>query len=155
VPIAQIASNRVSRSKFLPFGKIQIMFDENFNDPDVSQFAAANNGLVNTYARAISPTGVPTVSDKNHAREILAMAKNKESYDRAVETLQKEIEAEQRAPREVRANLRSEISGTSPASTPDNKPANKPASGKHYLRGREIVISGNKWVFADTGEDAK
>jgi len=155
VPIAQIASNRVSRSKFLPFGKIQIMFDENFNDPDVSQFAAANNGLVNTYARAISPTGVPTVSDKNHAREILAMAKNKESYDRAVETLQKEIEAEQRAPREVRANLRSEISGTSPASTPDNKPTNKPAGGKHYLRNREIVVRGGKWVFADTGEDAK
>ena len=154
VPIAQIASNRVSRSKFLPFGKVQIMFDENFNDPDVSQFAAANNGLVNTYARAISPTGVPTVSDKNHAREILAMAKNKESYDRAVETLQKEIEAEQRAPREVRANLRSEISGAPSASTTQKTPASQ-TGGKHYLNNREIVVKGSKWVYADTGEAAQ
>ena len=154
VPIAQEASNNVSRSKFLPFGKVQIMFDENFNDPDVAQFAAANNGLVNTYARAISPTGVPTVSDKNHAREILAMAKNKQAYDRAVETLQKEIEAEQRAPREVRANLHSEISGAPSASTTQKTPASQPG-GKHYLNNREIVVRGNKWVYADTGEVAQ
>lgn len=113
VPIAQEASDKVSRSKFLPFGKAQIMFDETFNDPDVSQFAAANNGLVNTYARAISPTGIPTKSDKDHARDILSMAKDKPAYDRAVQTLVKEIEAEKAAPKQVRENLRSEINGSS------------------------------------------
>ena len=150
VPIAKEASDAVSRRKFLPFGKIEIMFDENFNDPDVAQFAAANNGLVNTYARAISPTGVPTVKDKEHARQILSMAKNKPAYDRAVATLQREIEAEQRAPREVRSSMHSEIVGA-----PTSKKESKPEGGKHFLRGREIVVKGNKWVFADTGEEAK
>jgi hypothetical protein len=110
VPIAQKASVQVSRSGFLPFGKAQIMFDEQTNNPALSSFAAANNGLVNTYARAISPTGVPTVEDKRHARKILSEAKDQEAYNAAVTTLQQEINAAKKAPSEVRANLRSTIS---------------------------------------------
>lgn len=151
VPIARGASEKVSRSKLLPFGKIQVLFDENVNDPDLSEFAAANNGIINTYARAISPTGVPTVSDKMHARKIISEAKNKEAYDRAISTLEREIEAARKSPKQVRENLRGEVTG----STSSPKSESKPAGGKHFLRGREIVVKGNKWVFADTGEEAK
>lgn len=153
VPIAKGASEKVSRSKFLPFGKVQVMFDENVNDPDLAEFAAANNGIINTYARAISPTGVPTVSDKMHARKIISEAKNKEAYDRAITTLEREIEAAKASPKQVRENIRSEITGNAPAAT-KNKPAAQ-GGGKHYLNNREIVVKGNKWVYADTGEDAK
>jgi hypothetical protein len=110
VPIAQQASLKVSRSGFLPFGKAEIMFNEQTNNPALSEFAAANNGLINTYARAISPTGVPTVEDKKHARKILSEAKDQEAYNAAVTTLQKEIQAEKRAPAEVRSSLRNQIS---------------------------------------------
>lgn len=151
VPIAKGASEKVSRSKLLPFGKVQIMFDENVNDPDLAEFAAANNGIINTYARAISPTGVPTVSDKMHARKIISEAKNKESYNRAIETLEREIEAAKASPKQVRESIRGEITGKAPTATP----ANKPAGGKHYLNNREIVVKGGKWVYADTGEEAK
>lgn len=111
IPIAQEASNKVARSKFKPFGNAQIMFDENFNDPDVSSFAAANNGLVNTYSRAISPTGIPSVEDKRHARQILSIAKNQESYNSAVNTLQREIEAAKKSPGQVRSSLSEAIKG--------------------------------------------
>jgi len=116
VPIAQAASDRVSRSGFLPFGKAEIMFNEQTNNPDLSTFAAANNGLVNTYARAISPTGIPSVRDKDHAYQILSMAKNKPAYDAAVATLQKEIQAEIQAPKHVREMQHQEISGRSQSS---------------------------------------
>jgi len=113
VPIARAASDKIERSGFLPFGKVQIMFNEQTNNPDLNAFAAANNGLVNTYSRAISPTGVGTVKDREHARKILSEAKSKEAYNAAVETLRKEIEAETKAPKEVRERLRAEISGRS------------------------------------------
>ena len=116
VPIAQAASDKVSRSGFLPFGKAEIMFNEQTNNPDLSAFAAANNGLVNTYARAISPTGIPSVRDKEHAYQILSMAKDKPAYDAAVSTLQKEIQAEIAAPKHVREMQHQEISGHSQSS---------------------------------------
>jgi hypothetical protein len=33
--------------------------------------------------------------------------------------------------------------------------ATTPSAGRATLRGRPIVVRGNKWVFEDTGEDAK
>jgi hypothetical protein len=154
VPIARGASEKVSRSKLLPFGKLQVLFDENVNDPDLSEFAAANNGIINTYARAISPTGIPTITDKAHARKIISEAKNKEAYDRAITTLEREIEAARASPKQVRENIRGAITGAPATSTTQKAPASQ-SSGKHYLNNREIVVRGNKWVYADTGEDAK
>ena len=113
VPIAKAASDKVERSGFLPFGKAEIMFNEQTNNPDLSAFAAANNGLVNNYASAISPTGIPNVRDKDHAYQILSMAKSKPAYDAAVATLQKEIQAEIQAPKHVREMQRQEVSGRS------------------------------------------
>jgi hypothetical protein len=151
VPLATAASQKVYRSKLLPAGKVEVFFDENVNDPDLSAFAAYNNGIVNTYARAISPTGVPTVKDKEHARKIISEAKNHTAYMAAINALENEIEAEKRAPKEVRESIRSEITGKTPSSTATKSSATQP-SGKHYLNNREIVVKGNKWVYADTGE---
>lgn len=55
---------------------------------------AYNNGIINTYARAISPTGVPTVSDKMHARKIITEAKDQKAYNAAINALEKEIAAQ-------------------------------------------------------------
>jgi len=115
IPAAKEASAKVSRSGFLPFGKAQIMFDEQTNNPDLSAFAAFNNGLVNTYARAISPTGIPTVEDKRKASKLLSEAKDKEAYDATVAAFGKEIEAAKKSPRQVRESLRQDISGSSGA----------------------------------------
>jgi len=121
LPLAQQASTQVARSGLLPFGKVQVMFDEQTNDPTLRQFAAANNGVVNTYARAISPTGIPTVSDKEHARKLLSTAMNNESYQATLNMLNQEIAAARKSPSQVRADMRGEISGR-------GKPAGLPSS---------------------------
>ena len=153
VPLATAASQKVYRSKLLPLGKAEVFFDENVNDPDLASFAAYNNGIVNTYARAISPTGVPTVNDKEHARRIISEAKDHKAYMAAIKALENEIEAEKSAPKEVRENIRGEILAKTPTAT--KKETSKDTGGKHYLNNREIVVKGNKWVYADTGEEAK
>ena len=96
------------------------MFNEQTNDPKLAEFAAYNNGLVNTYARAISPTGVPTVSDKNHARELLLTAKNQQAYNATVDALTKEIEAAKRSPGQTRGALRGNITGRENAGMPSS-----------------------------------
>ena len=87
--MARQSSELVARSGFLPFGKAEMMFNNQTNDPAMRQFVAANNSLVNVYARAISPYGVPTVSDKEHAREMLSTAYDNKSYNAVLDQIQK------------------------------------------------------------------
>ncbi len=136
IPLARQASSEVVRSGFLPFGKAQIMFDENTNDPALRKFAAANNALVNVYARAVSPNGVTTVSDKDHARAILATAHDQASYNATLDMMEKEIKTAQAAPGHVRAALGNALTGN-PNAQParrasDAAPVRKynPATGK-------------------------
>lgn len=111
IPLARDASAAVARSGFLPFGKAQVMFDVQTNDPAMRQFAAANNALVNVYSRAISPTGTPTVADKEHAREMIATAMNDKSYQAVLDQMQKEITAARAAPQAVRKAFNAAVTG--------------------------------------------
>jgi hypothetical protein len=110
-PLALDASAKVVRSGFLPFGKAQLMFDANTNDPNLREFAMANNALVNAFGQVMSRGGAATVSDKEHARELLSTAFDQPSYARAVGQLQKEIQAAQRAPGKVREEMKKATSG--------------------------------------------
>ncbi|HET7832359.1 MAG TPA: hypothetical protein VFK88_05290 [Gallionella sp.] len=114
-PIALDASAKVSRSGFLPFGKAQIMFDANTNDPAMRQFAMANTALVNAYGQAMARNGTATVSDKDHARELLSTAFDQPSYAAAVAQLQRETRAAQAAPKQVRKDLSDSVAGREPA----------------------------------------
>lgn len=117
-PLALAASAKVARSSVLPFGKAQIMFDANTNDPDLREFAMANNALVNAFGQVMSRGGAATVSDKEHARELLSTAFDQPSYARAVAQLNKEIEAARKAPGKVRKEMSAATSGRH-----DDKPA--------------------------------
>ena len=125
VPLAQQASADVVRSGFLPFGKVQLMFDNQTNDPAMRKFVAANNSLVNAYSRAISPSGTPSVSDKEHAREMLATAFDHNSYVAVTNQMLREIEAARAAPKAVRQAFSAEVSAQERAATP--APASHPA----------------------------
>lgn len=110
-PLALDASQKVSRSGLLPFGKAQIMFDSNTNDPNMRQFAMANTALVNAYGQVMSRGGKATDSDKKHASDLLSTAFDQPSYAAAVAQLQQEIKAAQKAPRQVREDLSNATSG--------------------------------------------
>jgi hypothetical protein len=110
-PLAIQASRSVVRSGLLPFGKADVMFNTQTNDPAMSQFATANIGLATAYAGAMARGGKATVSDMQHAREILSTAKSQPAYEATVSQMQQEIAAAQRAPQNVRNNLRGQING--------------------------------------------
>jgi hypothetical protein len=111
VPLALEASRNVARSGFLPFGKLEMMFNSQTNDPAMKKFVTANNGLVSAYAGAMARGQKPTVSDYEHALEILAAAQSQPAYEATVQQMQAEIRAAQAAPQHVRTNLRGQIGG--------------------------------------------
>jgi hypothetical protein len=124
-PLALTASKDVVRSGFLPFGKAQIMFDTQTNDPALRRFATANVGLATAYAAAMARGGKPTVSDMEHSRELLSAASSQPAYEATVQQMQAEIAAAQRAPKHVRQGLSDAITGrdSHDAAPPTDRPA--------------------------------
>jgi hypothetical protein len=110
-PLALSASEKVARSGFLPFGRAQVMFNNQTNDEAMNEFATANIGLATAYAGAMARGQKATVTDNEHARDMLTTAKSHAAYKAVVNQMLKEIEAAQRAPKQVREGLRGEVSG--------------------------------------------
>lgn len=130
IPLARQASAGVARSSILPFGKAQVMFDQQTNDPALRKFAAANNALVNVYSRAISPSGTPTVADKEHAREMIGTAMDQNSYNAVLDQMQMEITAARAAPQTVRKAFNAAVTGKGghdAAPAAKGAPAGKPS----------------------------
>jgi hypothetical protein len=117
-PLALDASAKVVRSGILPFGKAQVMFDSNTNDPNLRQFAMANNALANAYGQAMARGGVASVADKQHAQDLLGTAMDQPSYAASVAQLQQEIKAAQAAPKAVRKELSNGLTGRGGESAP-------------------------------------
>lgn len=74
--------------------------------PELRKFVAANNSFINAYARAISPSGTPTVSDKDHAREMLEVGFSKGDYAATIQQLKAEMEAAKQSPQATKEELR-------------------------------------------------
>ena len=79
---------------------------KNTGDPNIVGLATSLNAIVNTYARAINPKGVATISDKNHARDILNIAMAKGQLNEAFSVMQQEMNAALASGPEVRAAMR-------------------------------------------------
>jgi hypothetical protein len=105
IPLALAASEAFPRTQFVPLNKAIAAVQSGSGDPAVSRFVAANTSLVNVYARAMSPTGTPTVSDKDHAREMLSVAQTKEQYRAVIDQMQQEMDAAGKAPGDVKVEL--------------------------------------------------
>lgn len=106
-------------------------------DPKITRLKNIFNGVVNTYARAISPTGQPTVSDKDHAREVLDAQFSNGQIQGAFDIMQQEMNAAIDAPREARKEIgRQRMEAVAPTQVnpqPTQKPVAKwgrDASGK-------------------------
>lgn len=120
-PIALAASENVDRTQYPSLNALELAAKQGTGDENVIRLNQSVNALVNTYARAISPNGTPTVSDKDHAREILDRAYSKGQFRAAIDQMQLEIAAARKAPGSVRGEFRAAISGGAPgmAAVPD------------------------------------
>lgn len=109
--LALKASDAVDRSQFPTLNKIIMAGDKGTGGEAVVRFTAAHNSLVNAYSRAVSPSGTPTVSDKEHAREILETAYSKGQYAAGIDQLRKEMAAAKTSPGAVRKEFKDAVTG--------------------------------------------
>lgn len=118
IGIVQEQSKKFDATNFVPWNQALKAYQTNTGDPGVKAYGASINSLVNVYARAISPSGVPTVSDKEHAREMLSVIDSPGQVDAVLGVLRQEMRAAGDAPGEVREKLRQAITGKKVAAEP-------------------------------------
>lgn len=133
IPIALEASDKLPRSQYMPWNQMVQAVQKGASSPELASFVAATNSLVNSYVRAVSPSGVPTDSMRQHAYDMLNAAQGPEAYKAVVVTMQKEMQAALQAPGQVKAELRkgneaTAAAGPTGAPAAPTPPASKPAT---------------------------
>jgi hypothetical protein len=156
IDIAKKASGEVPRGGFLPWNKLVRGGDVVTQDPQYAKFAAATLAVVNTWARAISPSGVPTVADKEHANAVLNTAQSQEAYEAVLDQFKTEIAAALNAPADVKQALHDRFvggaggggKGTEPTANPtvplapSGPPAASPAAPAAAPPGASPAVGG-------------
>ncbi|MGQ7939119.1 hypothetical protein [Paraburkholderia sp. D1E] len=110
-PLVRQASAALPRTEFPGVNRALQAAQTGTGDPRVVALGTALNTSVNAYARAISPSGTPTVSDKEHARELLSTASTPEQLNAVLSMMEKEMSAASKAPTEVMNRQKARISG--------------------------------------------
>lgn len=131
------------RTDFIPVNKALVAYEKNTGDVPVRQFGAAINSFINAYARAISPTGSPTVSDKDHARSMLSEADSHAAVQGVISVLKREMEAAGAAPGAVKEQIRSGFrsgAGKQPAGGAPVQTATNPQTGE------KLMLQNGQWV---------
>lgn len=116
--IVKETSDKFGRVNFVPWNMALRAYESGTGSPEIAAFGASVNALVNVYARAINPTGVPTVSDKEHARAVLNTVQSPAQVDAVLGIIKRELEIAQKAPSQVTAGMRKRVTGkgqTAPA----------------------------------------
>jgi hypothetical protein len=85
-------SAKVPRTSYVPLNRLIQSGQEKLSNPDLAELRTATNTLVSDYAKAITPVGVPTEGAREHARELLDMATDHETFTRVVKLMHREIE---------------------------------------------------------------
>ena len=107
--IVKETSDKFARTTFVPWNMALRAYESGTGTPEIAEFGAAVNALVNVYARAINPTGVPTVSDKEHARAVLNTVQSPAQVNAVLGIINRELEIAKKAPAQVRQGIRDSI----------------------------------------------
>ncbi len=119
ITIVKNVSGKIDRTKYPTINAIQNAVDKGTGGEEIVQLNAAINALVNAYARAINPTGVSTVSDKNHAREVINSNYGKGQLDAILDIMNQEMALAQKSPGEASRQLKEQRNAPRPAGTVD------------------------------------
>lgn len=101
ITVARQYADTVDAGRFKSLNQLENYARENSGDVPIVQLKASLNSLVNSYARAISPKGVPTVSDKQHARETIDAALSKGQLSGVFDVMDQEMNAAHKAAKGV------------------------------------------------------
>ena len=91
IQVAREAAANVGLSDLKGINKFTRWLGDQTGNPQYAALNTAINSVVNSYARAINPRGVPTVSDKQHARDIIDSAMSKGNFESALRMMETEI----------------------------------------------------------------
>lgn len=105
IELGKEASKLVPRGNWVPVTKAIQAFQSGTSDKNLAAFGAANLAIINTYSRAISPTGTPTVHDKEHAERLLSTAIGPDAYNAVLDQMNKEIEIAHAAPLKAKREM--------------------------------------------------
>ena len=108
IKVAKAYSDKVDRTQYPSINAISNAVAKGTGDANVVALNTALNATVNTYARAINPKGVATVSDKNHARELVNAAYSAGQLESIFGVMDQEMAAAQASGKKARATLRGE-----------------------------------------------
>jgi hypothetical protein len=139
-------SKIVDRTKYPTLNAIQNAIDKGTGGEDIVKLNTAMNSLINSYARAINPSGVATVSDKNHAREILNSAFSNGQVQATTAVMRQEIDLALASPMKAQEQLTKSRGGTGTGGN-----ANKPAPSTTNLP----AGVGANWVLMEDGNKNK
>ena len=106
IPIVEQYAKLVNPTDFPAVNAVGNFVARQGGGESVVGLAASLNALVNAYARAINPKGVATVSDKNHAREIINSAMSSGQINTALNVMRAEMSAAMAAPKQVKESMR-------------------------------------------------
>lgn len=112
------ASSKYDRFPWKSINDIQNAANDKTQSPEYRKFAASVNSFVNAYARAISPTGASTISDKDHARELLDKGFSDKDVKASIDQLMQEIEAAKKSPQKTMQEMRDLAKSGSPNKAP-------------------------------------
>jgi hypothetical protein len=106
IKIVRTTAAKVDRTQYPTINAIQNAVDKGTGGKEIVKLNTALNALINSYARAINPTGVSTVSDKNHAREIINSNYASGQLDAILDVMQEEMRVAKASPAEASAQLK-------------------------------------------------
>jgi hypothetical protein len=147
IDLGRKASGDVPRTNWVPVNKAIQAYQSGTSDPKLAAFGAANLAIINTYSRAISPTGTPTVHDKEHAERLLSTATGPDAYNAVLDQMKKEIAIAHAAPTKAREEMERIRKGqhTAPADAPAGPPANPKKGDRVQFKQGWGVWDGKEW----------
>ena len=93
IPQASEASKAVVRWGVVPVDKLRQALGGATDDPDLADFALANQAVANSFAQVMTRGGQPTEGARQHAYDLLSAARSDEVYQRQLQRLEKEAQA--------------------------------------------------------------
>ncbi len=82
IEMAGTASQDVPRTEFVHLNKLLQAAETEISDPKLQRFKLVNEELATMFARVLNPrSSVITVSEKNHARDLISTATSPEAYE--------------------------------------------------------------------------
>lgn len=93
IPQAREASQKVVRWGFFGADKLRQALQGQADDPDLADFALANQAVANGFAGVATRSGASTEGARQHAYDLLSIARTDAVYQRQMDRLEKEAQA--------------------------------------------------------------